>query len=128
MAEASSAATNCQVRVGVRIRPLTSKELSEGGRQIIESNDRTVELAKRRFTYDSVFHSNINQVELYNNIAPPLLQSFLNGYNATILAYGQTSSGKTYTMGSEAHGDISNGINIAGSSSSLSESDGLIPR
>lgn len=134
MAEASSAAATYQVRVGVRIRPLTSKETSEGGKQIIESNsfDRTVELAKRKFTYDSVFHSNINQVELYNNVAPPLLQSFLNGYNATILAYGQTSSGKTYTMGSEAHGDSScNGINIEGSSissCSLSESVGLIPR
>ena len=84
--------SSSQVRVGVRIRPLTSKEISEGGESVVQCNafDRTVELSKRKFTYDSVFHSNINQIELYNNVAPPLLQSFLNGYNATVLAYGQT--------------------------------------
>ncbi|KAL7517721.1 hypothetical protein ACHAWX_002619 [Stephanocyclus meneghinianus] len=108
--------TSSQVRVGVRIRPITSKEASEGGKVVVEANafDRTVGISKRKFTYDSVFHSNVSNEELYNNVAPPLLDSFLNGYNATILAYGQTGSGKTYTMGSEAGG--------------LNESAGLIPR
>ena len=58
--------TTCssQVRVGVRIRPLTPKETSECGKIVVESNgfDRTVELSKRKFTYDSVFHPTVTQV------------------------------------------------------------------
>jgi len=121
--------SSSQVRVGVRIRPLTSKETSEGGESVVQCNafDRTVELSKRKFTYDSVFHSNINQIELYNNVAPPLLQSFLSGYNATVLAYGQTGSGKTFTMGSEAGGNFDNNLQRDGNPS-LHETSGLIPR
>jgi len=121
--------SSSQVRVGVRIRPLTSKETSEGGESVVQCNafDRTVELSKRKFTYDSVFHSNITQIELYNNVAPPLLQSFLNGYNATVLAYGQTGSGKTFTMGSEAGGNFDNNLQRDGNPS-LQETSGLIPR
>ncbi|KAL7448200.1 hypothetical protein ACHAWC_000437, partial [Mediolabrus comicus] len=106
------------VRVGVRIRPLTSKEISEGGKEVIDTNtfNRTVELSKRKFTYDSVFQSTIQNIQLYDNVSPPLLNAFLNGFNATVLAYGQTGSGKTYTMGSEARNE------------KLHDNDGLIPR
>lgn len=125
---ALAAAATSQVRVGVRIRPLTSKETSEGGKDVVLGNtfNRTISLSKRKFTYDSVFHSNVAQSDLYNDIAPPLLDAFLNGYNSTVLAYGQTGSGKTFTMGSEAHGN-SFVANLK-SSPSLNESDGLIPR
>mmetsp|Transcript_36339 Transcript_36339/g.74047 ORF Transcript_36339/g.74047 Transcript_36339/m.74047 type:complete len:1130 (-) Transcript_36339:43-3432(-) len=112
------------VRVGVRIRPLTPKESSEGGKEIVDTNtfNRTVELSKRKFTYDNIFPTTINNVDLYNNVAPPLLNAFLNGFNATVLAYGQTGSGKTYTMGSEAHTANWRDDNI------LNDNDGLIPR
>ena len=115
--------TSSHVRVGVRIRPLTSKEISEGGKEVIDTNtfDRTVELSKRKFTYDSVFQSTIQNIQLYDNVSPPLLNAFLNGFNATVLAYGQTGSGKTYTMGSEAHT-----VNLR--NEKLHDNDGLIPR
>ena len=76
---------SCQVRVGVRVRPLTSKETSEGGKSVIECNpfNHTVQLSKRQFTYDSVFHSNVDQIDLYNDVSPPLINAFLGGYNAT---------------------------------------------
>lgn len=88
-----------QVRVGVRIRPLTSKETSDGGKAVVVGNafDRTVSLSKRKFTYDNVFPSNVTQTDLYSTSAPPLLRSFLQGYNATVIAYGQTGAGKTFT-------------------------------
>ena len=39
---------------------------------------------------------------VYKSIASPLVRNTLDGYNSTIFAYGQTSSGKTHTMvGSE---------------------------
>eukprot|EP00562_Extubocellulus_spinifer_P002791 CAMPEP_0178486660 /NCGR_PEP_ID=MMETSP0696-20121128/8919_1 /TAXON_ID=265572 /ORGANISM="Extubocellulus spinifer, Strain CCMP396" /LENGTH=1944 /DNA_ID=CAMNT_0020114325 /DNA_START=206 /DNA_END=6040 /DNA_ORIENTATION=- len=118
---------SCQVRVGVRVRPLTSGEISSGGKAVVEASpiDHTVAVAKRAFTYDAVFDSGVAQSDLYDAVSPSLLGSFLDGYNATIMAYGQTSSGKTYTMGSEAHtsGDI---MNAAGTSTS--SNTGLIPR
>ncbi|KAL7525932.1 hypothetical protein ACHAXR_002550, partial [Thalassiosira sp. AJA248-18] len=116
-----------QVRVGVRIRPLTSKETSDGGKAVVLGNafDRTVTLSKRKFTYDNVFHPNVTQSDLYASVSPPLLSSFLNGYNATILAYGQTGAGKTYTMGSEAGGKFVENLQ---SGCNLSDNDGLIPR
>eukprot|EP00986_Skeletonema_menzelii_P003721 scaffold1185_cov143-Skeletonema_menzelii.AAC.15 len=112
------------VRVGVRIRPLTPKETSEGGKEVVDTNtfNRTVELSKRKFTYDTIFPSTIQNADLYNNVAPPLLSAFLNGFNATVLAYGQTGSGKTYTMGSEAHTANWRDDNV------LNDNDGLIPR
>jgi kinesin family protein 4/21/27 len=66
----------------------------------------------------------VTQLDLYSSVAPPLLDSFLNGFNATILAYGQTGSGKTYTMGSEAGTiDETNFLN-----GNVSDNIGLIPR
>lgn len=55
------------------------------------------------FTLDQVYGANADQELIYNNIARPLLRDFLAGMNVTILAYGLTGSGKTYTM----LGDIS---------------------
>jgi hypothetical protein len=127
MATAPTPAT-CQVRVGVRIRPLTSKETSEGGKRVVECNpfDRKVALSGRQFTYDSVFDGGVSQSDLYDDIAPPLLKAILGGYNATVIAYGQTGSGKTYTCGSEAHGAAS-GVG-GGGAEDLNENAGLIPR
>mmetsp|Transcript_26065 Transcript_26065/g.51887 ORF Transcript_26065/g.51887 Transcript_26065/m.51887 type:complete len:1028 (-) Transcript_26065:116-3199(-) len=116
-----------QVRVGVRIRPLTPKESSEGGKAVVDGNafDRTVTISNRKFTYDQIFHPNVTNPDLYRSVSPPLLNAFLNGYNATVLAYGQTSSGKTFTMGSEAHEEnLSDGLQM----NNLSDNVGLIPR
>jgi kinesin family protein 3/17 len=38
------------------------------------------------------------QMEVYNHAARPLVQNVLEGYNGTIFAYGQTGTGKTFTM------------------------------
>jgi kinesin family protein 5 len=38
------------------------------------------------------------QEEIYEKIANPILNNILDGFNGTIMAYGQTSSGKTHTM------------------------------
>jgi kinesin family protein 5 len=45
---------------------------------------------------------NSTQAEVFEYTAVPLIQDVLNGYNATIFAYGQTGTGKTHTM----EGDI----------------------
>ncbi|NWR27384.1 CENPE protein, partial [Tachuris rubrigastra] len=52
----------------------------------------------KTFSYDRVFHSSDNTQQLYDGVAVPIIQSAVRGYNGTIFAYGQTASGKTYTM------------------------------
>ena len=51
-----------------------------------------------RFTFDRIFDINSTQDEVYNISALPAVESVLSGYNSTIFAYGQTGTGKTYTM------------------------------
>ena len=51
-----------------------------------------------RFTFDNVFDPESTQEEVYKLTALPAVNSILEGYNSTILAYGQTGTGKTYTM------------------------------
>jgi len=124
-----------QVRVGVRIRPLTCNEKSLGGKTIVSScyHNSTVEILKRKFTYDAVFDENVSQSEMYNSVGEGgMLDSFLEGYNTTIIAYGQTGSGKTFTMGSEAdyttmYSPSATDLNTE-NEGAINDNQGLIPR
>lgn len=53
---------------------------------------------KKSFTFDAVYDANAKQIDLYDEIFRPLVDSVLKGFNGTIFAYGQTGTGKTYTM------------------------------
>ncbi|KAJ3586381.1 hypothetical protein NHX12_012779 [Muraenolepis orangiensis] len=95
------------VKVVVRCRPMNEKErASKFDRvvtvdvklgQIIVRNPR-VASAPKVFTFDSVYDSNSKQIDLYDETFRPLVDSVLLGFNGTIFAYGQTGTGKTYTM------------------------------
>jgi kinesin family member 5 len=61
------------------------------------------------------------QVEVFNLVATPVVQSIFDGYNATIFAYGQTSAGKTHTMMGPSSDEIQGYCDDA-------EEKGLIPR
>ncbi|KAG7353929.1 kinesin motor domain containing protein [Nitzschia inconspicua] len=50
------------------------------------------------YTLDKVFDSSITTQQIYNESVHPLVQAAMEGYHSTVLAYGQTSTGKTYTM------------------------------
>uniref|UniRef100_A0A452F358 Centromere-associated protein E n=1 Tax=Capra hircus TaxID=9925 RepID=A0A452F358_CAPHI len=52
----------------------------------------------KSFNFDRVFHSTETTKNVYEEIAVPIIDSAIQGYNGTIFAYGQTASGKTYTM------------------------------
>lgn len=51
-----------------------------------------------KFTYDYVYDLDTPQEKLYDGVGRPAIQSILEGYNSTIFAYGQTGTGKTFTM------------------------------
>ena len=48
--------------------------------------------------FDVVFGPDSTQEEVYNETTKHLVENVLNGYNATVFAYGATGGGKTYTM------------------------------
>ena len=50
-----------------------------------------------RFSFDKVFDCNTPQKDVYNYAAASVIDSVIEGFNGTIFAYGQTSSGKTHT-------------------------------
>jgi hypothetical protein len=91
-AKTSSTSNSCQVRVGVRIRPLTSQEAAgEGGNSVLavqqqqqHGKQQEIRLGQSRFTYDAVFDADVSQHDLYQSVSAPLLTSFLDGYNATV--------------------------------------------
>ncbi|XP_045327392.1 centromere-associated protein E isoform X2 [Leopardus geoffroyi] len=94
------------VAVCVRVRPLNSREEALGGdTQIYWKTDNNAIYqvdGSKSFNFDRVFHSNETTKNVYEEIAVPIIDSAIQGYNGTIFAYGQTASGKTYTMmGSE---------------------------
>ena len=121
-------ATTSQVRVAVRVRPLTDEEQSLGGKQIIVSDPHSSEVSilSRKFTFDGVYDESVSQSHLYSCVgADGMMDAFLDGYNSTIMAYGQTGSGKTFTMGSEANYHCHS---VPDADSEDNENLGLIPR
>ncbi|XP_028460934.1 centromere-associated protein E isoform X2 [Perca flavescens] len=97
------------VKVCVRVRPLIERE-----EKAATENAEPVQLfwktdkksiyqsdngnSTKSFGFDRVFTSDETTNQLYQEIAKPLVVSSVEGYNGTIFAYGQTSSGKTFTM------------------------------
>ena len=60
--------------------------------------DNPHNFAKHDFTFDYIYGEDDSQEEVYENTAKLSVCSALEGYNSTIFAYGQTGTGKTYTM------------------------------
>ncbi|XP_074721204.1 centromere-associated protein E [Strix uralensis] len=90
------------VTVCVRVRPLIARENAPEDKVSLhwksENNTISEVNGTKVFNYDRVFHSSDNTQQLYEGVAVPIIQSAVQGYNGTIFAYGQTASGKTYTM------------------------------
>ncbi|XP_046354192.1 kinesin-like protein KIF3A isoform X1 [Haliotis rufescens] len=97
------------VRVAVRCRPLNEKEISTGCKTMVkvESVRGTITVnhpnaspgePPKIFTFDIVFGPDCKQLDVYNEVARPIVDCCLAGYNGTIFAYGQTGTGKTFTM------------------------------
>ncbi|KAJ9583289.1 hypothetical protein L9F63_022372, partial [Diploptera punctata] len=63
---------------------------------IVNPNDSSA--PPKCFTFDGVYHINSTTEQIYNEIAYPLVEGVLEGYNSTVFAYGQTGCGKSFTM------------------------------
>ncbi|XP_031686000.1 centromere-associated protein E isoform X8 [Oncorhynchus kisutch] len=96
------------VKVCVRVRPLiereeTAAESAESVKFYWKTDKKTIHQVDdgnltKNFSFDRVFSAEETTLQLYQELAKPLVVSAVEGYNGTIFAYGQTSSGKTFTM------------------------------
>ncbi|MCI4387497.1 hypothetical protein PGIGA_G00074850 [Pangasianodon gigas] len=98
------------VKVVVRCRPMNEKEHAANFERVVSMDVKLGQIVVRNprsgsthehpkvFTFDSVYDWNSKQVDLYDETFRPLVDSVLLGFNGTIFAYGQTGTGKTYTM------------------------------
>ncbi|XP_057948127.1 kinesin-like protein KIN-14Q [Malania oleifera] len=93
------------IRVFCRCRPLNTEEIAAGASMTIDfesskDGELTVKsngTSKKTFKFDAVFSPQADQVDVFKDTAP-FATSVLDGYNACIFAYGQTGTGKTFTM------------------------------
>uniref|UniRef100_A0A8D2ZQ17 Kinesin-like protein n=1 Tax=Scophthalmus maximus TaxID=52904 RepID=A0A8D2ZQ17_SCOMX len=94
----------CTIKVVCRFRPLNKSEVARGDKYIPKfTGDDCVQIAGKPYYFDRVFQSNTTQLQFYNAVAQKIVKDVLDGYNGTIFAYGQTSSGKTHTMEGNLH-------------------------
>ncbi|KAI8937543.1 hypothetical protein NX059_005261 [Plenodomus lindquistii] len=115
------------INVVVRCRGRNDREVRENSGVVVSTNGikgSTVDLSmgpsalsNKTYQFDKVFSSAADQNMVFDEVVSPILDEVLDGFNCTIFAYGQTGTGKTYTM----TGDISNVL-------PLPDGAGIIPR
>ncbi|KAL0248542.1 hypothetical protein GEMRC1_003778 [Eukaryota sp. GEM-RC1] len=104
------------IRVSVRVRPFSSREVNLNATPTVSMADQIVTVEdpsaknSRTFAFDTLFWSFdssqkvATQADVFSQTGNAALQSLWEGYNSTVFAYGQSGSGKTYTLfGSESH-------------------------
>ncbi|KAG8855775.1 kinesin motor protein cin8 [Serendipita sp. 411] len=127
----------CNIQVVVRCRGRSEREKSEGSANIITIDGPmaaevviqtaapktelgvTTPAATKTYPFDRVFGPAADQAMIYQEVVKPMLDEVLLGYNCTLFAYGQTGTGKTYTM----QGDLTPSV-----SGGPSAGAGMIPR
>ncbi|XAR54122.1 Plus-end-directed kinesin ATPase [Bertholletia excelsa] len=97
-----------RVRVAVRLRPRNTEELVADAdfADCVELQPELKRLKLRRnnwdsdtYEFDEILTEFASQKRVYEVVAKPVVESVLDGYNGTVMAYGQTGTGKTYTLG-----------------------------
>uniref|UniRef100_A0AAQ6AEM5 Kinesin motor domain-containing protein n=1 Tax=Amphiprion ocellaris TaxID=80972 RepID=A0AAQ6AEM5_AMPOC len=61
--------------------------------------------SRKTYTFDMVFGPAAKQIDVYRSVVCPILDEVIMGYNCTVFAYGQTGTGKTFTMEGERSPD-----------------------
>ncbi|KAL3161494.1 hypothetical protein ABBQ32_010369 [Trebouxia sp. C0010 RCD-2024] len=94
-----------RVKVVVRLRPPFPHET--GGGVVVNKEQSSISVFRERssvaqseFEFDKILAEDSLQADVYQAAVQPVVEDVLNGYNGTIMAYGQTGAGKTYTLSS----------------------------
>lgn len=97
-----------RVRVAVRLRPQNAEEMVADAdfADCVELQPEFKRLKLRKnnwdsdtYEFDEVLTESASQKRVYEVVAKPVVESVLDGYNGTVMAYGQTGTGKTFTLG-----------------------------
>ncbi|XP_043274428.1 kinesin-like protein KIF14 isoform X3 [Venturia canescens] len=116
---------NSNLTVGVRVRPLSFKELNDSKVvSIVQVKGQNLSVncdsSEHTFAYDHCFVSyadpetpgHASQETVFRTMVLPLVQNAFEGYNVCLFAYGQTGSGKSHSMmGTESSLTSSNKLN-----------------
>jgi len=94
------------IQVFVRCRPLNKAEKEARSYSVVDCpNSREVTVKEKQmssitktFQFDKVFGIQSKQLDVYRSVVEPLIGQVMQGYNCTVFAYGQTGTGKTFTM------------------------------
>ncbi|CAM9754593.1 unnamed protein product [Chrysoparadoxa australica] len=92
------------VQVAVRVRPLNQREKDQGVMHVVTTDlaHNKVRVKKnsldRTYQYDKVFGPYTAQAEIFSATVEPIVKIMMKGYSTTCFAYGQTGTGKTFTM------------------------------
>lgn len=93
---------DCAVKIAVRERPLREIFKNNAVPSVINyhpTNSNILVVDERPFCFDHVLSPSFSQEELFNLLVQPLVGKVLQGFHCTALAYGQTGTGKSFTMG-----------------------------
>ncbi|CAM4582953.1 unnamed protein product [Lepidochelys olivacea] len=100
------------IQVVLRCRPFNVSERKANSHAVVDCDHARKEVsvrtggvtdktARKTYTFDMVFGAQAKQIEVYRNVVCPILDEVIMGYNCTVFAYGQTGTGKTFTMEGE---------------------------
>ncbi|KAH9699118.1 kinesin-like protein KIN-7N [Citrus sinensis] len=107
-----------KICVAVRVRPPVSLETSGGVFWKVEDNrvslhrQHDTPVSGTSYAFDHVFEETCSNARVYELLTKDIIHAAVEGFNGTVFAYGQTSSGKTFTMNGSADnpGVISLGV------------------
>lgn len=94
------------VKVAVRVRPLSANEIINGATSCVDVLFEKSQISissEKKYNFDYVMDENYSQQQLYKKCVQPLIRKVIKGFNATVLAYGQSGTGKSYTIGSDCN-------------------------
>jgi len=88
-----------RVRVVVRVRPFLPVDPDDAELHTLVVDKTHVSVGDRRiFNVDRVFAMEESTADIFSEVMRPVVEDFLNGFNVCMMAYGQTGTGKTFTM------------------------------
>jgi hypothetical protein len=92
-----------RIMVYLRIRPEKKGEIdpANGTKHLldIQSDNKTAVLESKNYTYDWIFNgNNVEQEDIYTRVAVPVIDNVFKGFWGTVMVYGQTGTGKSFTM------------------------------
>ncbi|KAK7195472.1 kinesin [Novymonas esmeraldas] len=95
--EGGDALSRCLVYC--RLRPTIRKDFKEGGHALVTLEDRRVVVKdERHYDFDGTFGPLAEQVDVFNTVAIPCIDHGFNGFCSALMCYGQTGTGKSFTM------------------------------